>query len=121
MDINESSIQNLALNGDLAEVEARLHGDPHVAASVDGDSRTPLHWACVSGSTPIFRLLLSLPPQEQEATAQQIEGLDRETGYGNYHINVNAQDDGGWVRTHIHTHTLSTPWRASASSSVDIA
>ena len=88
MDANESSIQNAALNGDFDAVESKLNADPSTAIALDGDSRTVLHWACVSGSIDIFRLVLSLPKDYD---------LSPTNGFGEYHVNINAQDDGGWV------------------------
>lgn len=95
MDANESSIHNAALNSDLAAVESKLHADPTIANSVDGDKRTALHWACVSGSFDIFALLLSLPQDKLELGG--LANTERPQDFGQYHVDVNAQDDGGWV------------------------
>lgn len=97
MEAKNTSIHNAALNGDLPAVEKLLHEDPKLATAVDGDLRTPLHWACVSGSSEIFRILLNLPSDGRVEDQQSLAKLDTEDGFGNYHVKINQQDEGGWV------------------------
>lgn len=96
MDPKSSTIHIAALNSDFSTVESLLHSDPKLATSVDVDTRTPLHWTCVSGSTEIFKLLLSLP-NDKTLEPGFLAQLDKDDGFGNYHININQQDEGGWV------------------------
>lgn len=98
MDYQADTIHAAALNGDFNAVQSLLHSEPQSATSTDGDGRTPLHWACVSGSLDIFRLLMSL--EHYQGDVQQLEALDKRDGFGSYHIDINASDDGGWVSTH---------------------
>lgn len=96
MDFQADTIHVAALNGDYKSVQKQLNQDPSLANSVDGDERTPLHWTCVSGSVEIFNLLLSVDGRTRQ-DAKSLESLEKADGFGDYHISINAIDQGGWV------------------------
>ena len=75
----EGTIHMAAYSGNLALCTMRLKQGLVKVSSLDGDKRTPVHWACAGGHTNILRMLLGHLESKEERTRI-----------------IDQQDDGGW-------------------------
>ena len=68
----EEQVMQYAASGDLAKLKALIEADPGLAAVVDGDGRTPLHFAAGNDQSKVVKYLL-----EQGADPTALDNNDQ--------------------------------------------
>jgi ankyrin repeat protein len=90
-------IHDAARNGHLDDVKTLLAGDPALVNAADGDSRTPLHWACRGDHPDLVAFLIAGGADVNALDRNQIAPLHSAASRGYTHIARLLIDNGAGV------------------------
>ena len=102
-------IQDGALVGDLAGIQALLDQQPELVASHDMYGFTPLHFAAIKGQEELVQLLLAHKADIEAQTSSGTTALNLAARNGRKTVvelllankaNINATDNNGWTPLH---------------------